>query len=190
MKDLAIYGFGGFGREIASIIHSINRVEPQWNIIGFFDDGVEPDKANRYGKVLGGLDTLNAWSTSLNVVMAIASPAILQKLTSAIHNPNVIYPNIIAPTVLFFDAGTVQMGQGNVLCHNCRVSCDVELGNFNLLNGAVSLGRTGPRRGRPADHDAEKARSICQTQGAAPERRQCQPQTRHRIAPLRKKRQA
>jgi len=140
MKDIAIYGFGGFGREIASIIHSINRVEPQWNIIGFFDDGVEPDKANRYGKVLGGLDTLNAWSTPLNVVMAIASPDILQKLTSAIHNPNVSYPNIIAPTVLYFDADTVKMGQGNVLCHNCRVSCDVELGDFNLLNGAVSLG--------------------------------------------------
>lgn len=28
-----------------------------------FDDGVEPGNANRYGKVLGGLDTLNAWRT-------------------------------------------------------------------------------------------------------------------------------
>lgn len=140
MKDIAIYGFGGFGREIASIIYSINRIEQQWNIIGFFDDGVPVGTANKYGRVLGGIQVLNAWHTDLNVVFAIASPAILQKLTSAIHNPNVSFPNIIAPTVLYFDADNVKMGQGNVLCHSCRVSCDVSLGNFNLLNGAVSLG--------------------------------------------------
>ena len=38
MKDIAIYGFGGYGREIASIIKCINTIEPTWNIIGFFDD--------------------------------------------------------------------------------------------------------------------------------------------------------
>lgn len=140
MDNVAIYGFGGFGREIASIIQTINLVNPKWNIIGFFDDGVEPGTANRYGKVLGGLETLNTWSSPLNVVLAIASPAILKKLTSEIDNPYIRYPNIVAPTVLFFDAGSVNMGQGNVLCHSCRVSCDVKLGDFNLLNGAVSLG--------------------------------------------------
>ena len=140
MKDIAIYGFGGFGREIASIIQSINKITPTWNIIGFFDDGVAKGTASRYGEVLGDVEALNNWSKPLNVVMAIASPVVLQKLTSAIVNPNISFPNIIAPTVLFFDEDTFSSGQGNVLCHNCRISCDVELGDFNLLNGAVSLG--------------------------------------------------
>ena len=40
MKDIAVYGFGGYGREIASIIKSINTVEPTWNFVGFFDDDI------------------------------------------------------------------------------------------------------------------------------------------------------
>ena len=40
MKDIAIYGAGGFGREIACLIQMINKSEkkPKWNIVGFFDD--------------------------------------------------------------------------------------------------------------------------------------------------------
>ncbi len=140
MKDIAIYGFGGFGREIASIILSINSIQPEWNIVGFFDDGVAVGTENRYGSVLGGIEALNQHAEELNVVFAIASPVIVQKLVLAITNPKISFPTIIAPTVLFFDRETFSFGKGNVLCHNVRVSCDVTLGDFNLLNGGVSLG--------------------------------------------------
>jgi sugar O-acyltransferase (sialic acid O-acetyltransferase NeuD family) len=140
MEELAIYGFGGFGREIASIIERINDVSPSWRIMGFFDDGVAVDTANRYGKVLGGMNELNNWPYKINVVMAIADPEILQRLVGKIKNPHICFPNIIAPTVLFFDYDTVHLGRGNVICHSCRISCDVSLGDFNLLNGGVSLG--------------------------------------------------
>lgn len=35
MNDIAIYGAGGFGKEIACLIYWINEVKPQWNLIGF-----------------------------------------------------------------------------------------------------------------------------------------------------------
>lgn len=141
MKDIAIYGFGGYGREIASIIKSINIVKPTWNIIGFFDDdqsklGLE----NEYGKVLGGIDFVNSYDKELSVVMAIASPNILEKIITNINNPNLSFPNIIAPTVFFFDKETFNIGYGNVICHHCRVSTDVTMGNFNLINGCCSFG--------------------------------------------------
>ena len=41
MKDIAIFGVGGFGREVLTLIQDINKVEPTWNVIGFFDDGYE-----------------------------------------------------------------------------------------------------------------------------------------------------
>lgn len=141
MKDIAIYGFGGYGREIASIIKSINTVKPTWNILGFFDDdqsklGLE----NEYGKVLGGIDFVNSYDKELSVVMAIASPNVLEKIITNINNPNLSFPNIIAPTVFFFDKETFNIGYGNVLCHHCRVSTDVTMGNFNLINGCCSFG--------------------------------------------------
>lgn len=141
MKDIAIYGFGGYGREIASIIKSINSQEPTWNFIGFLDDdnsklGLE----NEYGKVLGNIDFVNRYNKALSVVMAIASPNVLEKIISGINNPNISFPNIIAPTVFFFDKDTMNMGKGNVICHHCRVSTDVIFGDFNLINGCCSFG--------------------------------------------------
>ena len=141
MKDIAIYGFGGFGREIACVINAINQVTPTWNFIGYFDDGHSVGEANKYGRVLGNMETVNQYNGSpLAIVMAIASPCVLQKLTREMVNPNIEFPNIIAPNVLFFDRESVEMGQGNVITYGGRVSCGVKFGDFNLLNGCVSLG--------------------------------------------------
>ena len=141
MKDIAIYGFGGYGREIASIIKHINSIEPTWNIIGFFDDDTDKQGLkNEYGEVIGNIETVNNYDKTLSIVMAIASPSVLEKIVSQINNPNISFPNIIAPTVFFFDKETFNLGKGNVICHHCRISTDVTLGNFNLINGCSSFG--------------------------------------------------
>ena len=38
MKDIAIFGAGGLGKEVACLVNKINEQEPTWNMIGFFDD--------------------------------------------------------------------------------------------------------------------------------------------------------
>ncbi len=140
MKDIAIYGFGGFGREVACLIAEINKTNPMWNLIGYFDDGQSIGSQNRYGHVIGGLETLNSWSKELAVVMAIGSPKVIKQLVDKITNPLISFPNIVAPNVAYFDHESVSMGCGNIITFGCRLSCDVHLGNFNILNGCVSLG--------------------------------------------------
>lgn len=140
MKKIAIYGFGGFGREVACMIHAINEQTPQWDLIGYFDDGQPIGTANKYGKVLGGITELNAWGEELNVVFSIASAPVLKKLAAQIVNENVVFPNLWAPNVLFLDKETVTMGKGNLFFFGTRISCDVTLGDFNLLNSHASLG--------------------------------------------------
>jgi hypothetical protein len=71
-KKLAIYGAGGFGREIALMINQINQYKPEWNLLGFFDDKVK-DMVDSYS-ILGDLIKLNSWDTPLSVAIAIASP--------------------------------------------------------------------------------------------------------------------
>jgi len=140
MKDILIYGFGGFGREVACLIQHINRVTPTWNIIGYIDDGVEVGAACKYGKVLGNIDTLNAWDRPMAVVIAIGSRRTLEMISKRITNRNVEFPNIIAPDVFCFEESSVTMGKGNIITFGCRFSCNVHLGDFNVLNGCVSLG--------------------------------------------------
>lgn len=140
MKKIAIYGAGGFGREVACMINAINEASLEWDLIGYFDDGQEQGAANRYGKVLGGIAELNAWEEELNVVFSIASPLVLKKLVAQIENKNIIFPNLYAPNVLFLDKETLNIGKGNLFFFGCRISCDVTIGDFNLLNSQASLG--------------------------------------------------
>jgi sugar O-acyltransferase (sialic acid O-acetyltransferase NeuD family) len=140
MKDIAIYGAGGFGREIACLIHRINAVNPQWNLIGFFDDGEAKGSSNEYGTVLGNIDVLNDWNSPLAVVFAIGSPKAVFTIHSKINNKKIEFPNIIAPDLVLFDANNIRMGIGNVICSKCLISCNVEIGNFNVFNGSVNVG--------------------------------------------------
>ena len=140
MTDVAIYGAGGFGREIACLLNQINDIEHKWNLIGFYDDGVAQGSSNRYGEVLGNLQNLNAYKNPLAVIIAIATPKYLKHLSGKITNSNISFPNIIAPNVNIFDKKAFKIGQGNVIFFGCRISCDVSIGNFNIFNGAVSLG--------------------------------------------------
>lgn len=141
MKDIAIYGAGGFGREIACLLKRINNESNgDWNLVGFFDDGVTVGSRNEYGEVLGNLDVLNSWAKPLSLVFAIGSPQIIAMLSSKITNPQINFPNIIAPDTLFLDKENVRMGIGNVFCSRCLISCNIEIGNFNTFNGYITIG--------------------------------------------------
>lgn len=140
MKDILIYGFGGFGHEVACLIQQINREKPTWNVLGYIDDGVEVGTECKYGKVLGDIYTLNAWESPVAVVIAIGSTKYLELISQRIINPNVDFPNIIAPNVFYFDEDSVAMGRGNIVTFGCRFSCNTRLGDFNVLNGNISLG--------------------------------------------------
>ncbi len=140
MKNIAIYGFGGLGREVACLINAINEVQLTWNFIGFIDDGVPVGTECRYGKVIGNLDFVNAYSEPLSIVIAIANSRILKKLHAEIINSNIDFPNIIAPNITYFDKESLEIGIGNLITFNCRISCEVKIGSFNVINGAVSFG--------------------------------------------------
>lgn len=141
MKNIAIYGAGGFGREVACTINKINEVEPTWNLIGFFDDGVEKGKMiSHFGPILGGMADLNAYQDEINVVIAIGNPLTVKKVVEQISNGNVKFPNLIHPNTHYSDKETFSIGKGNIVQGGCSFSCDVRIGNFNVFNGDLVLG--------------------------------------------------
>lgn len=140
MKDIVIYGAGGYGREIACLIHRLNSIKPEWNLLGFIDDGEPVGKHTEYGQVLGNIDYLQKYTSPLSVCIAIGTPRIVQRLSSAIHNPYIEFPNLIDPTVEFLDSENVRIGKGNIICAKSVISCNVEIGDFNLFNISVGIG--------------------------------------------------
>lgn len=140
MRDIAIYGAGGFGKTISCLINAINKSKPEWNFIGFFDDACPIGTKVHYAEVLGGMSVLNSYNRDIAIVFAIGNPHVIKKLASKIHNPNVYFPNLIAPNVSILDEDTLKMGKGNLVLFDCLISNHVIIGDFNTLNCGTYLG--------------------------------------------------
>lgn len=138
MKDIAIYGASGFGREIACVLKRINKVSPTWNLVGFFDDGKDKGSRNEYGEILGGITELNQWEKELNILIAIASSSIRKKIFEKIRNEKINFPNLLF-AFSYADAGNYSLGMGNIIL-DTFISCNVKIGDFNVFNGGNVLG--------------------------------------------------
>jgi len=139
--NIAIYGAGGFGKEVACLIKRINEHGGDWNLIGFFDD-TKPagTPVSRYGHVLGGMEMIEQVNEPLAVTIAINDNKVVRRIREHITNPHVTFPNLIDPSLFLVDKETVSMGEGNIIQNGCMISCDVTIGNFNLINDHVVVG--------------------------------------------------
>ena len=151
MTKIAIYGAGGLGKEVLTIIKAINHQSAKYECFGFFDDHATSSD------VLGGHEEINAFAERLALVVAIGNPLLKRELVSRIHNPNVFFPSLIHPSVIFGDQSRVMtmagvvIGAGSVLTvditleeHvlinlNCTVGHDVKIGEFSSLMPGVNL---------------------------------------------------
>lgn len=142
MKDIAIYGAGGFGKEVACLINRINEKEPTWKLLGFFDDdpAKKGEMVSHFGPCLGGIDELNDYPNKIDVVMAMGNSHTVMKIVPKIINEKIWFPNLIHPNFTISDPDTFVIGKGNIIQGACTATCDVRLGDFNVLNGSICLG--------------------------------------------------
>lgn len=141
MKDIAIYGAGGLGREVAITIKEINQVNPEWNLIGFFDDGLEKGMpVPGFGCILGGINEINNWNSSLSIVLCFGNPNTIHIAKDKIKNKNIFFPNIISPSCWFGAKETINFGIGNIIQGETIFTTSIEIGSFNVLNGFINVG--------------------------------------------------
>ncbi len=140
IQDIAIYGAGGLGREMTLMIQQINKVSNQWNIIGFFDDGLmRHDKVDDW-LVLGGLTEANGWNKKFGIVLAIADPHVRQKLSIQLINPQIHFPTLIHPSCNIGYEQRNVFGKGVILTANVVLTTNVKLEDFVIVNLATTIG--------------------------------------------------
>ena len=139
--NIAIYGAGGFGKEVACLIDRINANGGDWQLIGFFDDSKPAGTpVSRYGKVLGGLERLLSIDEDLAIAIAINDNKVVRRIRESITRANISFPNLVDPSLFMVDEQTFRMGEGNIIQNDCMISCDVTIGDFNLINDQVVVG--------------------------------------------------
>ena len=140
IQELAIFGAGSFGREVAGIVDRINQIEPRWKIVGFYDNIHPVGEVCEYGRVLGNVDAIADVTTPLAMVIAIGEPAVIKAVRNRITNPLITFPNIIDPLVDILHPASVRFGEGNIVANKCVFTVDVTIGDFNIFNGDIGVG--------------------------------------------------
>jgi sugar O-acyltransferase (sialic acid O-acetyltransferase NeuD family) len=139
-KALAIYGAGGLGREIASMVHDINQHKRQWELIGFYDDGKQKGSIIDLLPVLGGRNEINAARSPMSLVIAISDPLTKEKLVREIVNTNIGFPVLIHPACLAGDKKNNRFGRGTILTAGVILTTRIQTGDFVLINLATTVG--------------------------------------------------
>ncbi len=132
LKNIAIIGTGGLGREVLGIIKSINKESTTWNFIGFYDDNVSDKMINGY-PILDNIDSLNSKEENLAIVIGIGNPIIKEKIRKKITNSYITFPTLIHPSVVIYDE-TVLLGRGVVIAANCVLTVNINIGDFTYIN--------------------------------------------------------
>lgn len=140
MKDIAIFGVGGFGREVLALIKDINKVKPTWNIVGFFDDGYEKGLTINGYPTSGTAEDLNKWDKEIAIAISIGNPVIKKKILDKIHNPQVSYPTLIHPTAWIGDDDFVEIGKGCIICAGNLITTNIKIQDFVILNLGCTVG--------------------------------------------------
>lgn len=140
MENIAIFGAGGFGREVKTILDSINENNPKtYNFLGFYDDGYEIGTQINGFPILGGIKELNEVNTDLALVISLGNPTIKKDILKKIINPKITYPSIIHPRVSI-SHDDVNIGRGCIICEGTILTCNINIGDFVIINLMCSVG--------------------------------------------------
>jgi sugar O-acyltransferase (sialic acid O-acetyltransferase NeuD family) len=140
MKKLAIYGAGGFGKEIAMFIELLNSDNKEWELIGFFDDNaIKGEVVNDY-RILGGMKELNQVDFPLSLVIAVGNSLIRKKIRESITNNKVFFPTLIHRSATMGSGKFITIGEGCIISPGVFLTTNIEIGKHSILSLYCTVG--------------------------------------------------
>ncbi len=122
MKNIAIYGAGGFGKEVRGMLDLQRGL---YSFAGYFDDhkdGIDAVQGDQFDDVL----------------VSIADPFIRMRLVNAWSKKKVPYHSLISPDVQLHPS--VKVGMGSIICQGVKFTIDIRLGAFVIINLNSTIG--------------------------------------------------
>lgn len=131
MKDIVIISSRGCAKEVVFLLEENNRIQKEWNILGFVD---HTDETQVMGyPVLGTDEWLKSYPGEISAVCATGNPSLRKKIMDKFRDcPHISFPTIISRHALIGEKNVI--GRGCVICSGTTVTVDVNLGEFVTLN--------------------------------------------------------
>ncbi|MCH8545308.1 MAG: acetyltransferase [Cryomorphaceae bacterium] len=126
MQNVVIYGAGGFGREVHSMLKASSL-----GFHGFVDDKLD--------NVLGNGHWLGRQS-ELHVILANGNSHERRRMYHNIQKAAHHFPNVIHPNATLQDTSTIKLGKGIIITSGCTLTTSIVVGDFSILNLHTTVG--------------------------------------------------
>ena len=139
MKKIVLFGAGGLGREIASTIEAINRIEKKYDFLGFIVEGkyYKPDSFADGYPILGDENWLLSHK-DVYCTCTIADVNAKKRIQEYFEEKGINFETIISPLAKVNHHSYI--GSGCVIYPHVLISTNVKLGKGVLLNSYVTIG--------------------------------------------------
>ena len=138
VKQIAIYGAGGFAREVAWLVQSCNQDSETYGIVCFIDDNEATHGTLLNGIPVVSLETAQERYPEARVVGGVGTPKTRQRLMEKVSVAGFGYETIIHPRVEL--SRWIEVGLGTVICAGNILTTNIVLGQHVQINLDCTVG--------------------------------------------------
>ena len=143
LKRIAVFGAGGFAREVRWLIEEINRHQPTYAFAGFVvSDLSKLGEHDSRSEILGDVSWLGSNRDRLDALaMGIGTPTSKLRVARDLESefPSDWWPTLVHPSAIF-DRKTAELDPGVVICAGVIGTVNLRLKRFAMVNLACTLG--------------------------------------------------
>lgn len=138
INEVAIYGAGGFAREVAWLIESCNGSQKKYRIVCFVDDKVSNRGCTLNEYPVFGLEEARELFPEARIIGGVGDPGTRMKIMNSAMEAGFEFETIIHPNVEM--SNRIKVGIGTVICAGNILTVDITIGNHVQLNLDCTIG--------------------------------------------------
>ena len=137
-NQIAIYGAGGFAREVAWLVETCNKNKKNYEVVCYIDDNPEKEGKKLNGYSVLNLRTFRELYPHAKVVIGVGFPQTRQAIEEKAVLAGYGFATIIHPGVEM--SPWVKIGDGTVICAGNILTTNITLGKQVQINLDCTIG--------------------------------------------------
>jgi sugar O-acyltransferase (sialic acid O-acetyltransferase NeuD family) len=137
-REVAIYGAGGFAREVAWLIQACNQKADLYEIVCYVNDNVQGAERTLNGIPVMDLRLARKNFPGAKIVVGVGTPKTREILVGKAALAGFDFETIIHPSVE--RSNWMEIGAGTVICAGNILTVNIKLGNHVQINLGCTVG--------------------------------------------------
>jgi sugar O-acyltransferase (sialic acid O-acetyltransferase NeuD family) len=136
-RQVAVFGAGGLGREMVLAV-SDARNHDRTDVVCFVDDDSMLQGQRFDGIPVLSLEECRASYPDVPILCAMGDPSCREAVVHRVRASGGTFASFVHPTVRL--DRSVTLGEGCIIAEGCVLTCDIQLGDFVIVNLQTTIG--------------------------------------------------